>query len=89
MSDKIALPDELLDAIAGGKLTYQGISIEGMSATGKGCTARLSDGSEVKLEWTDKTRYEDLYAHGFSTFLNKMVSLMVDRQEYKMEDFVK
>jgi len=52
MSEAMKLSDEVLDAIAGGRITMGGQEVTGLFLNGKGPVATIG-GKNIQLEWSD------------------------------------
>lgn len=91
MSKKMALPDELLDAISGGVLTYQGKQISEMQSGTDGTIITMRDGSKATLMWNDETA--DRLTRSLSSFLETANEidgkLHGEKGTFALEDYVK
>lgn len=91
MSNKQQLPDELLDAIAGGTFTYEGKEVADIRATQDGATIAMRDGSKADVRWNDETRsrfYSGLTG-ALKTFNEINDKHMTDDATYRLEDYLK
>ncbi len=56
MSENRQLPDEILDAVAGGTFTYQGKEVAELENNPDGTTITMRDGSTATCQWNDETK---------------------------------
>lgn len=91
MSKKAALPDELLDAVSGGILTYQGKEIAEMESGTDGTIITMRDGSSATLMWNDETasRLSRSLSSFFETANEIDGKLSSEDKTFALEDYVK
>ncbi|MDD3311102.1 hypothetical protein [Pseudodesulfovibrio sp.] len=85
MSDKIPLPDELLDALSGGVFTYQGEITQVHRISRRGIEAETAQG-RMFFPWSDKA-YREFSTLGGINEKEAMVAALVQHKEYRLEEF--
>lgn len=91
MTHKIQLPDKILDAVAGGTLTYQGKEISELENTPDGTTITMRDGSTATCQWNDETKAR--LTSSLQSFLDTRDEIdgkhFSETQTFALEDYLK
>lgn len=90
MSKKMQLPDELLDVISGGLLTYQGKVITGVRMYTDLIEVQVEGSSDsVSLKWNEAADARTKTLGSYSDFMNEINGKGQDGNVHRLEDYVK
>lgn len=89
MDKKEQLPDEILDAVAGGAFTLAGQPVTDLSITGDGISISVA-GQTFSQEWSEKEKAEFASnPKGFSVFKDIMSGMQQSSTQYDLEETLK